>query len=53
MKFKVTADAIIEADNIDDAFWKLAKHFQALYDDRETEIIFVGVFKINKIEEPK
>lgn len=31
MLFKLTADAEFEADNIDDAFIKLSRHFLELY----------------------
>lgn len=38
--FKLTADITFEAENIDDAFRKLSKHFKALcYDNNENDLI--------------
>jgi hypothetical protein len=49
MKFRLKADAIFEADDIDDAFKKLAAHFQSIADDalNDDQLIASGTLDIS------
>ena len=54
MKFRLTCDAIFEADNLDDAFAKLALHFlKLLNQEDENEELFEpdSVIDLRKIED--
>lgn len=53
MLFRIVADAEFEADGLDDAFTKLASHFDNLRDDGlETPDIFIGgKVEVKRIED--
>lgn len=55
MKFKMKAMLIFNADNIDNAFEKLAKHFGKLAkdEDDENDCWFVGEIDIKQLENKK
>lgn len=48
MKFKLVADCAFEAENIDDAFNVLGKHFIALRDGRGSELLEAGHVEVAK-----
>jgi hypothetical protein len=52
MRFGIKIDSVVEADNIDDLFLKLASHFQYLEDNslEDPQIFDSGELSIKKIE---
>ena len=49
--FKFTADATIYAENIDDAFARLAIHFKALAEGQQSDVaVFTGEMHIEPIK---
>ena len=51
MKFKLEANTVFKADNINDAFLKLAHHFLKLYNKNESNLLINGEIKISPFEE--
>jgi hypothetical protein len=51
MKFRIKADAEFEADNIDDAFMVLARHFLSVYAGEDDNCIELGEIHIERITE--
>ena len=50
-RFKLTADMVFMAVDIDDAFLKLARHFRALERGEESELeIVVGNIEIHRVD---
>lgn len=48
MKFEFNANIFFEADNIDDAFKKLEKHFKELSNGEDSEPFFEGGMHIDR-----
>lgn len=49
MKFKLKADVIFEAKNLDDAFKLWLEHFKALEKGEDTKVFFTGLIEIEGI----
>lgn len=47
MKFRFLADAQFEAENICDAFAKLAEHFSCLAEDGDSDLLVAGFLSID------
>lgn len=55
MKFRIKADAVFEAEGIDDAFTRLSEHFWELYSldlDEQEEFLLSGYIDVHKDGEP-
>jgi len=50
MKFNLFADCEFDADNIDDAFVKLAKHFLTLHEGEDSPLINNGQIEVVPVE---
>ena len=50
-KFKLLADAEFEADDLDDAFLELARHFSVLSEGEDSHLILDGTLEITNIIE--
>ncbi len=50
MKFRLTADAVFEADDIDEAFTVLSMHFDTRFTD-DFDLEFLGHILINTVED--
>ena len=53
MKFKIKADAVFEAKDLEDAFKLWKEHFEALERGEDTKVFFTGEIKIEGIDETK
>ena len=50
MTFKLKADCVFEAENLDEAFCELMQYFYCLHNDKQPTLDYVGQIEISKEE---
>jgi hypothetical protein len=51
VKFHFEADCEFEAEDLDDAFWKIAKHFLAMEHSEDSDFMDAGIMDLRPVEE--